>query len=68
MQPEGFALIDVADAGADPLVEQELADRRPVRLPSSPHDFIQVEMLRQDIRAQVLHRLAAVAYHLHHGC
>ncbi len=65
VHPERLALVDVADARADPLVEQQLTERRRLRQPSSPHDFFRVEPLRQDVWAQVFNGPAAVAHHLY---
>ena len=64
MRPECLALVDVADAGADALLEQQLADRPRLRKTGAPDHLVEVERLGENVRTQVLHRLAVVAHHL----
>jgi len=66
-RPERFALIDVADAGADPLLEEQLPQRGCTRVAGTAHDLIEVEGIDQDVRSQVCHWLSGVANQLHDG-
>ena len=64
MRPECLALVDVADAGADSLLEQQLADRPRLRKTGAPDHLVEVEPLGEDVRTQVLDRLTVVAHDL----
>jgi len=66
-RPERFTLIDVADAGAHPLLEEQLSKGGCVRPASTADDLIEVERIDQDIGSQVRHRLSGIANQLHDG-
>ena len=67
MGPQRFALIDVADASADTLLQQQLPQGRCLQLAGAAEDLLEVERVDQDIRSQVRHRLSGIANQLHHG-
>src|SRR3989442_3404129 len=49
-RPERLALIDVADAGADTLLQQQLTKRGCLRAASAADDAIQIKRVDQDVR------------------
>ena len=67
MAPERFALINVADARADLLLQQQLSKGGCLRPSSAADDLLEVERIDQDIRSQVRHRLSGIAHQLHDG-
>jgi hypothetical protein len=67
MEPERLALIDVADAGADALIEQQFAKSRAIRVTRSLHHTLELERLGEDIRSQVGDSLMGVNGQLHDG-
>src|SRR3989442_12884649 len=65
--PERLALIDVADAGADTLLQQQLTERGCLRAASAADDAIQIEWVDEDIRSEMGNRCLGIANQLHHG-
>ena len=63
--PERLALIDVADAGADALLQQQLSQRRRFRTPGAADHLIEVEGIDQDIGAEVGDRSSGIDHQLH---
>src|SRR5438270_13387250 len=53
--PQGFAPIDVADAGDHALVKQHLTDGSSVEFPRSGDSFGERPILRQDVRPEMGH-------------
>jgi len=50
--PKRFAFIDVADAGADTLLQQQLPQGRCLQLAGPAEDLLEVERVDQDIRSR----------------
>ena len=67
MAPERFALIDVADARADPLFQQQLSKGGCLGPAGAADDLLELERIDQDVRSQVRHGLPGVANQLHDG-
>jgi len=67
MGPQRFALIDVADASADTLLQQQLPQGRCLQLAGAAEDLLEVERVDQDIWSQVRHWLSGIANQLHDG-
>src|SRR6202165_1733806 len=63
--PERLTLIDIADAGADALLEQQLAERGCLRPAGALDDGIEVEWNDQDIRPEVGDGCVRIANQLH---
>ena len=67
MAPERFALIDVADARADPLFQKQLSKSGCLGSTGTPDDLLEVERIDQDIRSEVRDWLSGIANQLHNG-
>ncbi len=65
MNPQRLALVDVADAGADALIKQQLAKGWPIRLPSSLDHGVELERLTENVRTKMSDRLPRVGGQLH---
>jgi|SRR5579864_6029746 len=65
MDPQRLALVDVADAGADALIKQQLPERWPIRLPSSLDHTVELERLGENVRTEISDRLPRVGGQLH---
>ncbi len=63
--PERFTLIDVADARAYPLFQQQLSEGGRLGAAGAQEDLIQIEWIDQDIRSKVSDRRLGVANQLH---
>src|SRR5207245_5184786 len=66
-RPERLALIDVADAGTDPLLEQQLPEGGRIRAAGAADNRVQIESVDQDVGYQLGDRCLRVAKNLHHG-
>jgi len=66
-RPERFTLIDVADAGAHALLQEQLSKGGRVGPAGTPDDLIQMKGIDQDIRPEVGHRRLGIANQLHDG-
>src|ERR1700674_649614 len=64
-RPERLTLIDVADTGADPLLEQQLSEGGRLRPARALDDGIQIEGIDQDIRPEVGYGCLGIANQLH---
>jgi len=65
-RPERFTLIDVADAGADSLFEQQLSKGGCVRPAGALDHGIQIEWIDQDIRAKMGDGCPGITNQFHH--
>ena len=65
MRPERLAFIDVADAGADTLVEQKLAECLRLGSPGAPNDLLEIEGIDENVGSQVGDRLVDIRNELH---
>ncbi len=66
-RPQRLALIDVADARADLLLQQQLSERGGVRPARAADDLLEIEWVNQDIRPEVRHRFSGIANQFHDG-
>src|SRR5439155_1564594 len=66
-RPQCLALIDVAYAGADALLEEQFVNAGGLRSAGAPDHFIQVERIDEDVWPQVADRQALVDDQLHEG-
>ncbi len=65
--PERLALIDVADAGTDTLLEEQFPEGGRLRAARAADHLINVERIDQDIGSQVGDRVSGIAHQLHNG-
>ncbi len=64
-RPERLALIDVADPGADALLQEQLTQRGSFGLAGAADHLVNVKRIDQDVGSQVRHWLSGVPNQLH---
>src|SRR5437879_5371556 len=67
--PETLALVDVADAAADPLVQEQLSERGGAERPCPSDHLVQPQIVPEKVRPQVADRLLGLPHQLDdRGC